>query len=325
MICSLAQANDSKLYDDLTSTAQNGVVEGKDGWLFLQEEIEFLAAGEFWGEKAAGVSKVSKKEFADPLPAIVDFNTQLKDLGVELIFVPIPPKALIYPSKLPVSVSPEIIDGWKTVNNNFYSILSEQGVNVLNVTDVLQKKAEESKVYCQTDTHYSGVGLVEVSNLIAQEIKNTDWYEKTPNGAFNVSEKDIEIEGDLAKMAGKGVKEKLALSFVQNSETKGSVEFSETSPVLLLGDSHTLVFGAGGDMHTSSAGLADNLSADLGYAVDLLGVRGSGATPARIKLYQKSRKDKKYLSGKKVIVWCLTAREFTGAGGWRKVPVTSKK
>jgi alginate O-acetyltransferase complex protein AlgJ len=90
---------------------------------------------------------------------------------------------------------------------------------------------------------------------------------------------------------------------------------------LLLGDSHCLVFHAGGDMLATGAGLADQLAFELGMPVDLIGVRGSGATPARMNLMRKIKSDEKYLAGKKLIVWCFAAREFTESQGWRKVPV----
>ena len=56
----------------------------------------------------------------------------------------------------------------------------------------------------------------------------------------------------------------------------------------------------------------------LGVPIDLVGVRGSGATPARMSLLR--RRDN--MAGKKLVIWCFTAREFTEApGGWRKLPV----
>ena len=60
---------------------------------------------------------------------------------------------------------------------------------------------------------------------------------------------------------------------------------------------------------------------ELGMPVDLIGVRGSGATPARMNLMRKIKSDDKYLAGKKLIVWGFAAREFTESQGWRKVPV----
>ena len=95
----------------------------------------------------------------------------------------------------------------------------------------------------------------------------------------------------------------------------------EASPVLLLGDSHNLVFHSGGDMHASRAGLADQLAFELGFAVDLAGVRGSGATPARINLFRRAQKDPDYWTKKRIVVWCFSVREFTQSDGWRIVPI----
>ena len=70
------------------------------------------------------------------------------------------------------------------------------------------------------------------------------------------------------------------------------------------------------------AGLVDQLALHLGFAPDLIGTSGSGATPVRINLYRRSVKDAGYLAEKKVIVWCFAAREFTESDqGWEKEPV----
>src|SRR5437762_9982012 len=42
----------------------------------------------------------SKPESADPIPAIVDFREQLKKRGIDLLLMPVPPKAAIYPEKI---------------------------------------------------------------------------------------------------------------------------------------------------------------------------------------------------------------------------------
>ena len=131
----------------------------------------------------------------------------------------------------------------------------------------------------------------------------------------------MEITGDLARLLGDASvpKEALGLRFVGAEGAPGEpVPPDRASPLLLLGDSHTLVFHEGGDMHARGAGLSDQLALELGFAVDLVGVRGSGATPARINLAR--RKDG--LAGKKLVVWVFGARELTEAAqGWAKVPV----
>ncbi|MEM7392865.1 MAG: hypothetical protein AAF492_11015, partial [Verrucomicrobiota bacterium] len=76
------------------------VIEGQDGWLFFPAELRAMSVGPFWGEAAAGVSRASKARYADPLPAILDFHRQLKQADIELLLVPVPGKAAVYPEKL---------------------------------------------------------------------------------------------------------------------------------------------------------------------------------------------------------------------------------
>lgn len=74
-------------------------------------------------------------------------------------------------------------------------------------------------------------------------------------------------------------------------------------------------------MFARGAGLADQLASELGFAIDLVAVRGSGATSARINLLRRAQKNPEYWSGKKVVIWCFVAREFTESEGWKKVPI----
>src|SRR5947207_5832166 len=86
----------------LRSAESNGaaVIPGADGWFFLSSDIRFLSVGQFWGADAAKVSRAHKSESADPIPAIVDFHDQLKRRGIDLLLMPVPPKAAIYPEKI---------------------------------------------------------------------------------------------------------------------------------------------------------------------------------------------------------------------------------
>jgi len=167
-----------------------------------------------------------------------------------------------------------------------------------------------------------------VARELAKAIKTRDWYAAVPKAKIEQETREVEITGDLLKMlkdddADKPPPERLPLRFVGTKGETGLDPLARdlNSPVLVLGDSHGLVFHAGGDMHASGAGLADQLSYELGFAVDVLAVRGSGATPARISLYRRSLTDENYLDGKRLIIWCFAAREFTESTGWRPLPI----
>ena len=275
-------------------------VPGDEGWLFLRSELRHIGVGPFWGEAAAKVSRASSPEKADPLPAIVDFHEQLKKLGIDLLVVPVPCTAVVDPERIGGPAEGRL----DAVHQEFYRLLADKGVDVLDLTDDL-RAAREARTYCKTDSHWSGQGIELAAKKIAAWIGDRGW----PKQEFKTETRETQITGDL------GGTETLPLRFVTGSDP------SRESPVVLLGDSHTLVFHAGDDMHARGAGLPDQLAVELGTPVDLIGVRGSGATPARVNLMRQARANPDYLSNKKVIIWCLTAREFTESTGWSKVPL----
>jgi alginate O-acetyltransferase complex protein AlgJ len=317
--------------DELAAKATSGndggmVVKGKDGWLFASGELRSLSVGPFWGEAAASVSKAADPAGKDPLPAILDFKAQLDKAGVELLVVPVPAKATIYPEKILDSVpaSSDAFPRLDAAQQEFFRILGENGIAVLDLASAFLEHRNDKggALYCMQDTHWSGRACVLAAGLIAERIKDREWLAALPKRTFDIEEKTVEIVGDLAQMSGeaKPVPEKMPLTFVYERTDAGAapVAPSDKSPILLLGDSHNLIFHGGDDMLARSAGLPDQLAYALGTPVDLVGVRGSGATPARINLAR--RRDN--LAGKKLVIWCFTVREFTESPqGWRKVPV----
>ena len=127
----------------------------------------------------------------------------------------------------------------------------------------------------------------------------------------------------LAILQGPNIKkpepEKIAVRTISDKGTGAAINPDPNSPLLIIGDSHTLVFH---DFLAEKSGLLDQLAYETGFAPDLIGTRGSGATSVRVTLYRRARKDPDYLAKKKVIVWCFAAREFTESDqGWDKVPV----
>jgi alginate O-acetyltransferase complex protein AlgJ len=237
--------------------------------------------------------------------------------------MPVPPKSLVYPDKLDKRLAAGSGEEQVAFYDEFYGLLREGGVRVIDLLPVLREKRGQGKdFYCKTDTHFSPAGMKLFVDSVAGEIAKSDWYGELKKKKYVEKKQIISIYGDLARMAElKGMREPLEMTLVTLVATGKPEKSDPKSPVILLGDSHTLVFHSGGDLHATGAGLFDQLSARLGFAVDLLGVRGSGVTPARIKLYQRSKKNGEYLTGKKVLIWCFTARDFTGSGGWRRIPV----
>ena len=316
---------------DAADKADRMVVAGRDDWRFLTKELRHVGVGEFWGGAAVKVSRANNPKYADPLPAIVDFNDQLKKLGIELLLVPVPPKAVVYPGNIRAGIwggrPQRRLDAQ---HETFYKLLRKKGVNVLDLTlRLLRARCGEAwRTYCKQDSHWSGAGCITAARAIAKALKGRPWLKDVPKLKLASGTRVIEITGDLVLGAEEKLpKEKVMVRLVGTKTEAGlePVEADRKSPVLLLADSHGLVFHAGGDMHAKGAGLADQLAFELGFAVDLLAVRGSAATAARASLYRRGRRDKDYIKGKKLIIWCFSAREFTeGSSGWRKLPVVKR-
>lgn len=299
------------------------VVEGRDGWLFFGPELRHIGLGRFWGLEAA---RHASRPDADPLPAILDFKAQLDRLNVNLLMVPVPPKALVYPDMLAGDTHGAATAGrLDFFHQEFYDLLRREGIAVLDVLPVFRaaRASGPDHLYCKTDTHWSGYGCVIAAQAIARELRSRSWIQ--PAGAEMAHEyRTIDIMGDLSAALDRGESpEQLRVRSV--GRRLGAVLLpvppDRASPVLLLGDSHCLVFHAGDDMHAGGAGLPDQLALELGSEVDLIAVRGSGATPARINLMRRARASIDYLPGKRVIVWCFAAREFTESTGWQKIPL----
>jgi hypothetical protein len=296
---------------------------GADGWLFFAGELRLLSLGRFWGDDARTVSRAHKPELADPVPAILDFQQQLKARGIDLLVVPVPPKAAVYPEKIVAGFDARSVDA-APVLHRFYDELRAAGVEVLDLTPVLlqNRESEGGAVFCRTDSHWSGKGCVLAAQAIAENVRKK--LTAPPARKDYVSEwKEVQINGDLAGLLPHEIQkpgaEKISVRVVSEKGTGAAIEPDANSPVLLLGDSHTLVFH---DFLAEHAGLVDQLAQELGFAPDLIGTRGSGATPVRLNFYRRSLKDAGYLAKKKIVVWCFAAREFTEATeGWGKAPI----
>ncbi len=315
-------------------------VAGKDGWLFMDEELRHVAAGKFWGDAARRAAKGRPAGQRDPLPAILDYRDRLAALGIELILVPVPPKAIIYPDELIDEDIIPLAEGGRMPrldpdHQAFYALLREEGLTVIDATELfLQHRfGPAGPAYCKQDHHYSGQGIALLAPRIADVIRRQAWYRELQPERRSLQaereDREIQISGDLwqtyrLKVRKAPAREVLKLEFIGRRDAAGKLEPIATdphSPVLVFGGSHALVFHAGGDMHAEGAGLVDHLAAALGMPVDLVATRGDMSHNPRISIYRRAKKDPDTITTKKVFVWVFSARAFT-VGRWStRIPV----
>lgn len=279
-----------------------------EDWFFLVKELRHLGTGNFW-EKPWDEVAVNK---SDPLPYLVEFHNLLAERGVQLVLAPVPTKAATYPGHLVEGRTA----GSGPSQSAFLDLLKEAGLSVIDIEPELRKFAEmdpKNPVFCRQDAHLSPLGIELLARSIAKQCRS---FVEEGEADYQISEAtDLEILGDQvagSEWEGKIPREKNSIRYVSSSGVKG-IESSPESPVLLLGDSHTLVFHSGEStgMHCKGGGLADHLSFLLKQPVDLIGVRGSGMVQARKQLFYHATAHPDYWAGKKVVVWVFSVREFT--------------
>lgn len=297
-------------------TPPSPVAEGKNGWLFLESELRFLSFPVFWGKPALQTARSPKPEAADPLPAIVDFSRQLAGRGISLFVVPVPPKAWNSPH-----VPSRALEGRSSDSlGKFYKQLAAEGVKIVDLRAAFkEQEAAGEQMYCKTDSHWSGAGCVVAAVTIAKALAAAG-VAVSPS-PLPVRWTQARIRGDLLdlKQAPPGEVELLQIREIGDAP----LQPNPSSNLLLLGDSHTLVFH---DFLADGAGLPDQLAKETGITPDWIGTRGSGANAVRVSLLRRALKEPAYLESKKAIVWCFAAREFTESEqGWQRLPLTVEK
>lgn len=294
--------------DDLVARAEEAVarremfVAGNDGWRFLPAELRFASAL---------ASPDLRSKVAPAIDAISDFAAQLRAAGIKLIVVPVPPKALLHGGSLGLATA-----GQEAMRTGWEKVIMELGSREVTVVDLAPRFAgSKDNPFCLRDTHWSGWGIALATAELLPLLEHAGLEIDRPSGAPGNWTAQT-ITGDLG-----GDPEEIRLQF---RNIKADSASAKLHPLLLVGDSHLLVFHSGGDLHAAGAGLPDQLAAATGAMPDVIGVRGSGATSSRLALARRTRTDAGYLSGKKVVVWCFAGREFTEADSWKKIPILRK-
>lgn len=285
-------------------------------WRFLPAELDHISRGRFW---SAGWEN-GNRHGTNPIAVITAYHEALGELGVKLLVVPVPPKAAVYPDLTPEETPmPEAID-------EFYDLLRANGVNVVDLLPGLQVERVESlyQLYCKTDTHWSPTTGALAARTVAAMLTDEPWAaERADAERFQVQPLSVlAFHGDLLEDDEKTSEmlERLPLEQVLDRDAPGAgVAADASSPVLVIGDSHAMVFSTGGDMHARAAGFVDHLQAALGFPVDLSANRGSGIDAARGSVTRRAVQEPGFWDDKKVVIWLFTGREFT-QGRWVEIP-----
>ena len=292
-----------------TINADSQKIKGRDGWYFLSTEIEHLLTAQHQIPQVADAPAINE---------IRNYADALKALGIKLVLMPIPEKALIRMDGLIDAAQLTDAKGYSRATRAYLDELNKQGIEIIDLYDQLNQSSDP--IYCKTDSHFTPKTGVRIAQClirhIAERSPEIPIQNKSADLESQASISQITIKGDLA---GAQEEESLELHTAPKTAIPANQPGTITkSPILLIGDSHLLVYNQGGDMHASGAGIVDHLSPALGYAPDVISTKGDGINAPRTKLCRDLKKNPDLLKDKKLIIWCFAARNFSQQP-WKKV------
>ncbi|MBP9146412.1 MAG: hypothetical protein KBF21_18215 [Thermoanaerobaculia bacterium] len=307
----------------LAPKATKGVFAGRDGWLFLRSEIQGAAGLGPWPVPNESSGKPPDTpldaERTDALLAVGDFAGQLRRRGLPLLVVRIPPKFEIYADYLLADADPVALDLGHE-QRLWLAELERRGIEVLDLgpTFRAERRRSPEPLYAAQDTHWSPWS----AQVAAREIATRLVHSGAPRGpglALTVERSTRDDCGDLwGKLkAPRPPCVPLALYSqrpkVFGASGAGVETVARTSPILLLGDSSSVVYH---DAHR--AGLVDHLASAMGQPIDLLAVTAGGANGTREALARRENG----LAGKKIVVWVISGRLLYEYPAWERIQVS---
>lgn len=294
--------------------AGSKALAGSDGFLFFNRSINYLLGGDLG----------KQKKDRNPVPAIAAFRKLLARHGVDLLFVPVPTKAEVYPDKAASHPGKDAGLGkfaGKVANpfeRKFLLELGEAGVETVDLLPALLATRADAKApaYQAQDTHWNSRGLELAAKLVAERIRRYPWYGglTAHRRVYHQQDASFSRHGDLHSRLPEDERagyQPETLVGQQVLDAAGNLyEDDADSPVVLLGDSFTGVYEL---MDCEHAGVSAHLAKELGYPLDLVMSYGGGPN-VRQKLM---RRGEAALGTKKLVIWMMTARDlFDFEDGW---------
>jgi len=179
----IAVANSARYM--LTGSGGDQVRNGKDGWLFLTDELRFEADGNANLNARAELLKTASQSLARQ--------------GIHLIVALVPDKARLYSSRLANRTYPAYLDSRYT---DALLALRQRSVAVIDLLQPLASGARSSNMYYRTDTHWNQSGARVAAEAIARSVRQLRL--DIDQTKFDTAHVGLQAEraGDLIRLMG---------------------------------------------------------------------------------------------------------------------------
>jgi alginate O-acetyltransferase complex protein AlgJ len=255
------------------------VLPGERDWLFYKHPFDQVVAPPFLApevlERRArpGWTRYPARS-PDPVPGLLRLGRALERRGARLVFLPIPEKEQVYPERLrprPWREAP--------VNPDFDELVAKLEAGGVAVFDAPRRlfRAARSRddLWATQDTHWTPAGMELTAAAVAEFLSQR--FGTLPGEPVRFGSRPIRhrLRGDLLGMLGLAAGDRPPNGFqfdateVLGPDGRPYLAAATAAPILLLGDSFSLVFQVKED-GTSGAGLAEHLALRTGRRVSQL-------------------------------------------------------
>jgi hypothetical protein len=272
---------------------------------------------------------------------IRQFSAQLKERGIQLLFVPLPLKPMIYPEMVVPYPKEETLTHPDTAA--FYDSLRKEGIDVLDLTpdlakvrttrkyihylepnsanrEIARKTEEDLKLkkdaFLKQDTHWTIDAMRVAAERVADHVKSKYAPAMRPMARTIAAVDGAQREsmGDLVKLLDLRAPGELFDPEEAFMRIVGEGTEDRHAPIALLGDSFVNVYddpSLGFENPVDSGerirgGFAQHLSLLLNQPLDVIAMNGRGATGVRRELAMRHDDQ---VREKKLVIWVIAARD----------------
>jgi hypothetical protein len=307
---------------DLLGEMGPKALAGRDAWLFYRPDADYLLwpafdHPRFYKDTYDTLVDGRRVNPRNPLVAILRFRNQLSARGIELLMVPIPGKAAVYPEKLGAGSGTQA----HSPTLRFMQALRDSGVAVVDLQAALlkAKSRRRASLYLREDTHWTPAGAEAAAAAVLEALRARPDRIVPPDSLrrrYGINTVTLERFGDIAEMTKLPRRreifpaERVEAGQVWDSAAGAPYRDDPRSPVLWLGDSFSRIYQTDAPR---GAGIIAHVARGLGFPLASIVNDGGASTVVRQQLLRRPE----LLQEKKLVVWAFVERDIRfGEKGW---------
>jgi alginate O-acetyltransferase complex protein AlgJ len=262
---------------------------GTDGFRFTTDDIAVCTS--------AGFLNPRFPRAADAADQLIDLDRQLKERGIHLLFVPVPPKVSIYPDRLYPRYDPAAGPFLNVDHARWFARLRDAGVDAIDLADLFwaHRNDPDGLLFYPADSHWTDRAKHLAAQAIAERL--APLLSDLPRRSFATRTVTVTAPTDLADRAGPPpptTREQVHQLF----DDRGNLVPGDDAPLLLIGDSYAALG------YEAGYGFAQRITELTGVPVHSAAAPGLNGNSTRQALADHPD----LLRGKRVVILTLTLR-----------------